>query len=172
MVDTSELGDRLEEVRLACKFPTAAAFTDALGEKRTQWGNWRKRGSIGRADVRIQELTGVDILWLKTGKGIPFPNGPIIFDGLPPASHEERLRDAEQWIDETGVVVSLLIRALSESAPDVLRALGPLLHSAKAKRSDSNAPVIEAAIDAVEKAVPAAARVGRRAAPPSPAGKR
>ena len=55
----------------------------AIDEAPSQYGNFVSRESVGTTDVRLHDVTGVDIKWLKTGEGDPFPNGPKMYAGAP-----------------------------------------------------------------------------------------
>lgn len=163
--------DRLELIKRVCKFPSQAAFTNELGEKSTQWKNWSERESVGRADVRIHNLTNVDLVWLKTGKGKPFPNGPKIYSKSQPERHEERIRVLELENQDLGAVVSLAIRVIAGALPDAGRDLLELLKN-QAPSQGQTSLALAGAIDAAETALRPAAADRRAGSPRAPVGKR
>lgn len=169
MVDYPDVASRLDHILGACEYPSQTAFLDALNLKPQNWRNWRERDSFGRSDIKIHELTGADIGWLKTGKGTPFPNGPVLYSGADPVKLEQRIRELQDEAQLTSSMLSALaatITATTQGAgEDLLRRLKSVYPD-----PGLTPPGLAVVIRAVEAARRSTAPAGRPAAPPKSSG--
>lgn len=143
MVSFPSIESRLEHVRVTCGYPSQAALMEAIGRKPAQWGSWVQRNNYGRdGDTLLKEVTGVSIDWLKSGKGEPFPNGPILFLGAQAASPglADRLARIEADVDALGGVLAAVIKAVGRLAPPEAAAIASALGTAV--RGRPNAPAL------------------------------
>lgn len=127
---------RLAHVIQVCGYPSDAAFAAALGLPPQNLRNWRQRNSIGKDSMgKIRDTAGASMDWLDTGKGEPFPNGPIPYTGPALAGSDamQRLADAEAEIDALTSVVATLIQALGRLAPAEAGAVAEALRKPVAK---------------------------------------
>lgn len=143
MDDFPNISSRLDHILEACGYPTKTAFTEALKVAKQQWANWAKRNSVGNNDVRIHELTGVSLTWLKTGRGNPFPNGPIKY--IDPADLYASQDELDNLAAAVATVVECLMKAKAPGTENLKSRLRDVLSSAQ-----SRSPVVEAVLAAVE----------------------
>jgi hypothetical protein len=73
------VGGRVALIIQECKYPTYDAFAKAVHERTQNVHNWINRNSYGRGGIKIRAATGVDLNWLATGEGAPFPDGPKLY---------------------------------------------------------------------------------------------
>jgi hypothetical protein len=112
----SDMGRRLEHVRVACGYPTRAAFMRALGERPQSFTNWDERNTIGQARDKLRAVTGVSIDWMDTGEGVAFPSGPRM------AGPSIEVQAADAAIAELQVLLVAMLQHLSQT-PDAAAAL-------------------------------------------------
>ena len=142
--DPETVSGRIDYVMAVCKYPSQQAFADALGVKSQVVTNWRDRDSIGRGGPKLREVTGVSTDWMQGGVGDPFPAGPILYAGPIPAD-SEILERIQAGLDEMGLAVIALCRAVSARSPDEARELSERLNAALAEleKAGKKAPFLK-----------------------------
>lgn len=154
MVPTlSSYTERLAYVAKACQYPTDAAFAAAIGVKPQNLNNWRQRDSVGKDSLaKIKAATGASLDWLTTGKGDPFPGGPVFYAGAAPTSPEAlgRIADLERDVEHLVSAVTMLVTRLAESVPAAGAAMAADLRGylSKAGRPSAVLPELLQAADA------------------------
>lgn len=114
------VASRIAHIMQACGYPTKAALARALGLKNAQnIGVWEGRGSFGNGGLAISDATGADMKWLATGKGEPFPNGPVLYAGaqLSGRGAMQRLEDIERDLTDIVTAISVSLRRFSATTP-------------------------------------------------------
>jgi hypothetical protein len=118
MVDTADhspFGKRILRVVAECGYKDRAHLARALGITDAAITNWLKRHSAGqKSERRLHEVTGVNVDWLNTGHGEPFPNGPkqALVDGA-----QFDLDALRASIKTMRLAYGALVKAISERLP-------------------------------------------------------
>lgn len=162
-----ELAARLDYVIRTCKYPSDAEFARAIGTKNPQnVAAWRARGSFGEeGDVLIATATGADMLWLKTGRGEPFPNGPIVYSGATVVPSPGQLLELQAGVDGLTAVVAAILQALFRTAPAEAAGVTALIRAYQARPgyvSEAVRTLLVAAEKAALDVAPAGAPAARR----------
>jgi hypothetical protein len=146
-----DVKSRLDHILQMCRYPTPTKFMEALGRKPQNWANWRDRDTLGRDPVLIAERTGASLEWLMTGRGEPFPNGPIVYVGATdlPADIRRQLDGMELAIADLVLAVGTIMSRAASTTPDAARAVALDLRRELAK-PDRPSAVLPTLLRAVE----------------------
>jgi hypothetical protein len=125
MVDmTYNVGEKLDQVRIACGYATDAELARGLGVSEQVLSNWRTRNTYGRGgDALLHDTTAASIDWLRGRGKVPFPNGPKL----------NQQQDVPRLIGDVDQLRKALLEfayALAESRRDVALAWKARLENA------------------------------------------
>lgn len=119
--DLTTIGGRIEYVIRECRYPTQAAFARAIGTTPQNVGKWINTDSIGKFGAALRAKTEVNLNWLLTGDGDPFPEGPKMYadsdamGGQRPA--DKAIHQLENDVDSIRFLLNALVAVLVTYRP-------------------------------------------------------
>jgi len=120
--DLSTVGGRVEYIIRECRYPTPAAFSRAVGTSPQNVNKWVNTNSIGTFGPKLRAVTAVNLNWLLTGDGEPFPEGPMLYahedGGTDKRAADKAIHQLENDVDSMRYLLNALVAVMIASRPD------------------------------------------------------